>query len=255
MPPRSALLPVLAAVLALAPGPGCVRSQATSCGDKLCPVGLACARGTCVDQTVVTACARQPEGAACEVAEIGTGACQAGLCIIGRCGDAVINPFEACDGKELGGKSCLDFGSSDKAGLACTADCAFDTSKCTAFCGDGKKNSSEPCDGADFGKATCITKGFYGGQLTCTQSCEINTGGCTGKCGDGVLNGFNEQCDGADFGTATCALRGFLGAVSPMLCSATCAFDPTSCTCGEDLCKRTTEKCVLVGGIPTCEAI
>ena len=48
------------------------------------------------------------------------------------------------DGKALGGKTCLDFGSSDKAGLACAADCSFDTSKCTAFCGDGKKASTEP---------------------------------------------------------------------------------------------------------------
>jgi hypothetical protein len=252
--PRFAPITVLAVVLALGVWSGCVRSQATSCGDKLCPVGLACARGTCVDQTVVTACARQPEGATCEVAEIGTGACQAGLCMIGRCGDGVINPFEACDGNELAGKTCLDFGSTDKHGLTCTADCGFDTSKCTAFCGDGKRSSSEQCDGTELGKATCITRGFYGGQLTCTQRCEINTGGCAGMCGDGVRNGFNEQCDGADFGAATCATRGYLGAVSPMLCTAACALDPTSCTCGEDLCTRTTQKCVLVGEILTCEA-
>ena len=242
---------VLAAALAIA---GCVRSEAVTCGDRVCPTTLACARGQCVDRAILTACAAQPDGASCQVSAIGTGACQAGLCIIGRCGDGAIDPFEACDGKALGGKTCLDFGSSDKAGLACAADCSFDTSKCTAFCGDGKKASTEPCDGHDFGKATCITQGFYGGQLACTQDCQLNTAGCAGRCGDGVVNGFNEQCDGADFGGSTCAARGYLGTVSPLLCTPTCALDAASCACGDVRCAPRTQKCTIVGGIPTCGA-
>jgi hypothetical protein len=232
---------------------GCVRSEATTCGDKVCPATLACARGQCVDKAVVTACGKAADGAGCTVSDIGAGTCQAGLCIIGRCGDGKVDLFEACDGKELGGKTCLDFGSTDKAGLACAADCSFDTSKCTAFCGDGKKASSEQCDGKDFGKQTCITEGYYGGTLACTQDCMLNTAGCTGKCGDGVRNGFNEECDGADFGGMTCAKLGYLGAVTPLMCTATCSFDPASCACGIDLCTKTTQTCVDVNGTPTCK--
>ena len=233
---------------------GCASSEATSCGDLTCPAGRACARGTCVDQSVVTACAHLHEADSCMLPEIGTGTCQTGLCLIGTCGDGVINAIDACDGTDLGGKTCLDFGSSDATGLACTSDCSLDTSKCTAFCGDGVKGSAEDCDGKDFGSKTCISQGFYGGKLACTDLCTINVGECSGTCGDGVRNGL-EQCDGTDLGGSTCELRGLHGAVSPLLCSATCGFDPSSCTCGGALCARMTQKCVLVDDIPTCEAI
>lgn len=233
---------------------GCVGSDATLCGGLICPAGRACAAGTCVAQSVLTACAQRHDGDACTLAEIGTGVCQTGLCRIGACGDGVINAIDACDGADLGGKTCLDFGSSDAAGLACTADCSFDTSKCTAFCGDGVKGSAEECDAKDFGGKTCISEGFYGGTLACTDLCAINLGGCHGQCGDGVRNGL-EQCDGMDLGGSTCEARGFHGpAVSPLLCTAACGLDPSSCTCGGELCVRSTQKCVLVDGIPTCEA-
>jgi len=240
-------------VFAMLAAAGCVSSQASLCGDLVCPEGRACARGQCVDQAIVTACGRLQEGDACTLPEIGTGTCQAGLCLIGTCGDGVINAIDACDGADFGGKTCLDFGSSDAAGLKCTADCSLDPSGCTAFCGDGTKNSSEQCDGKDFGGKTCISQGFYGGSLACTNTCEINTGSCIGMCGDGVKNGL-EQCDGTDFGGTSCETRGFHGTVSPLLCDAACGLDASSCTCGGALCVRNTQKCALVDGIPTCEA-
>jgi len=234
---------------------GCATSQATRCGDLICPVGRACARGTCVDESIVTACGRLAEGASCTLPEIGTGTCQTGLCLVGTCGDGVINAIDACDGAELGGKTCLDFGSNDAGGLACTADCSFDTTRCTAFCGDGTKNTSEPCDGTDFAGRTCITEGFYTGKLVCTSDCAINVGDCSGRCGDNLRNSFVEQCDGADFDGSTCATRGYLGAVSPLLCTPACSFDPTSCTCGSELCLRNTQQCVLIDEVYTCEVI
>jgi hypothetical protein len=233
---------------------GCVRSEARSCGDKLCPKGQACARGACVDQSIVFACSRLAEGASCTMPEIGTGVCETGLCRIGSCGDGVIDPLEACDGAALGGKTCLDFRSTGSAGLSCASDCSFDISRCTASCGDGKKNTAEQCDGMDFGQKTCITHGFYSGSLVCTENCEVNTGGCIGMCGDGIRNGF-EPCDGNDFGTDSCMARGFLGEVTPMLCTSACSFDPTSCTCGGELCAKTTQRCVKADGIYTCMAL
>lgn len=53
------------------------------------------------------------------------------------CGDGVAEGDEACDGADLGGKTCDDFGLQYGA-LQCTPGCAHDASKCTnsAACGD-----------------------------------------------------------------------------------------------------------------------
>jgi hypothetical protein len=248
----SRLAPLLLLAIAAA---GCVRSESTVCGDLICPQGQSCARGRCVDQSVVFACTLHADGASCTLPTIGTGTCQTGMCIVGTCGDGVVNAIDACDGRDLGGKTCLDFGSTDKAGLKCKADCSFDPSGCTAYCGDGIKHSAEECDGKDLGGKTCITEGFYGGKPVCTSDCKLNLGGCKGRCGDGLRNSFTEECDGTDFGTTTCALRGYLGAVAPLICSATCSFDPMSCTCGGELCAPNTQQCVLSDEIYSCEAV
>ena len=246
---------VFVALVAMLPLAGCVGSQATQCGELICPEGRACVSGACVDSVIVTACARLSDGDSCMVAELGAGVCQSGLCKLGVCGDGVINGNEACDGGALGGKTCLDFQSTGPAGLACAADCSYDTSSCKARCGDGVKDVAEQCDGKDFGAATCLTEGFYAGELACTDKCEINLGGCEQRCGDGTRNGL-EQCDGMDFGvnTSTCAARGFPGPVTPLVCDADCALDPSSCLCGVERCAMTTEQCVQNNGVFTCEA-
>jgi hypothetical protein len=47
------------------------------------------------------------------------------------CGDGAIDGDEACDGAELGGKTCVDVDESFVGGeLACAADCTYDTSAC-----------------------------------------------------------------------------------------------------------------------------
>jgi len=240
----------LVAMLHLA---GCVASQATQCGGLLCPDGRACVAGACVDPLIVGACVGLRDGDSCTVAELGAGVCQARLCQLGACGDGVINGIDACDGADLGGKTCLDFGSTEATGLVCAADCSYDASKCTARCGDGVKNLAEQCDGRDFGAKTCITEGYYAGDLACTDACEINNNQCKERCGDGIRNGL-EQCDGRDFGASTCAERGFPGPVSPLLCNSTCGLDLGSCLCGVERCAMTTEKCVRTNDIFTCEA-
>jgi hypothetical protein len=246
--PRAAIL-----VLVMAAS-GCVTSQSTKCGDVICPVGHACANGHCVTQSVVRACQGLSEADSCELSQVGSGSCQSGLCVVGRCGDGKINAIEACDRKNLGGKTCLDFGSTYAEGLACTADCSFDKTGCTGYCGDGKRQPPEQCDGADFAGKTCITEGFYAGGLVCKTDCTINPGGCSEKCGDNVRNSFSEQCDGTDFGGSTCAKRGFFGIVSPLQCTAECGIDAMSCMCGDDRCARDTQRCVQRDGIFICEA-
>jgi hypothetical protein len=56
----------------------------------------------------------------------------------GVCGDGTAEGDEACDGADLGGKTCDDFGFQFGA-LKCAPGCAHDTSACTnnAACGDG----------------------------------------------------------------------------------------------------------------------
>lgn len=232
----------------------CVRSEATPCGDLTCPAGRACVRAdVCVDTAVVRACDASAENDPCSLPDVGEGSCHDGLCLIGACGDGIINAVDACDGAELGGKTCLDFGASSPEGLACAADCSFDKSGCVAFCGDGMKQQAEDCDGADFGGESCITMGYYAGDLVCSDSCTVNIGNCAGRCGDGVANGL-EPCDGTDLKNDSCAARGFLGAVTPMTCTTSCALAPTSCLCGDQHCAPNTQTCVLSGSIYSCEA-
>jgi hypothetical protein len=220
----------------------CVRSQAIPCGALVCPEDDLCANGNrCVARSLVAACSGLAEGVTCTLSDLGNGTCQGGLCITGTCGNGKVDGNEACDGKDLGGKTCMDFGSTFAAGLACAADCSFDLSGCNGVCGDGKKGAAEECDGNDFGGKTCtdlsppgtMNKFYRGGAPTCTVDCKINVGTCTGGyCGDGVIH-FGEDCDGSDFGGATCASLLHPGATTPLVCDqTTCTFTDDSCSCG-----------------------
>jgi hypothetical protein len=229
----------------------CVRSAATPCGDELCPIGLTCASDHCVDTEVVLACANQAESDPCNLGEAGSGTCQGGLCIVGRCGDGVINGVEECDSGDLGGKTCLDFGAPQAGGLTCGSDCTLDPSGCTAYCGNNHVDGTEQCDGTDFDNKSCVDYGYYGGTLACTTTCTVNLAGCAGHCGDGVIQGF-EQCDGANLNGETCLLLGYKGTVLPLTCGSDCAFAPASCTCGGVLC-TSTQQCVVTGEIASCQ--
>jgi hypothetical protein len=46
------------------------------------------------------------------------------------CGNGKIEGNESCDGYDLSGKTCADFGKANPAGLACSVNCTFDTSGC-----------------------------------------------------------------------------------------------------------------------------
>ncbi len=52
--------------------------------------------------------------------------CQAGC----QCGNGVLDAGESCDGADLGGTTCANFGSTDYPGLACTSECKWDLSGC-----------------------------------------------------------------------------------------------------------------------------
>ncbi len=250
----------------------CVRSQAGLCGDLLCPEGGVCAKGSvCVSGSLADACSGHGEGSDCSLGELGDGTCQGGLCIVGICGDGMVNGIEACDGTNLNGMTCVTFGSTDAAGLACKPDCSFDKSGCNGVCGDGHKGTEEQCDGDDFGGKTCAdfsppgtTNMFYrGGVPTCTINdgagaggCMVNTSTCTGGwCGDGTIQ-FGEDCDGTNLGqpAATCLSLGHPGAATPPTCDPmTCTYTEDSCSCGPNgPCPPTASTCVNNNGTYSC---
>lgn len=150
------------------------------------------------------------------------------------CGDGVREGAEECDGEDLGGRSCEDFGFPGGI-LSCGSGCRLDTSACGGSCGDGILQEPEACDGAELDGMTCMDFGFYAGDLACTSDCrDFDTSGCSGFCGDGILQGTHEACDGPDIGGASCADLGCRGAGTPG-CAANCLdFDRAGCFAGHD---------------------
>jgi hypothetical protein len=52
-------------------------------------------------------------------------------CLAGcQCGNGVVDPGESCDGSDVGGKTCANYGATDLPGLGCTRECSFDFTGC-----------------------------------------------------------------------------------------------------------------------------
>ena len=144
------------------------------------------------------------------------------------CGDEVREGDEECDGNDLGGQSCLDFGFQDGT-LVCGPDCTFFTEACST-CGNGQIEGTEACDGDDFGGTTCAELGFDGGSLACSGDCStIVDSGCmqAPTCGNGVIDP-GEGCDGANLNGQTCQSLGYDGGT--LTCTAGCQLDTNGCT-------------------------
>ncbi len=62
------------------------------------------------------------------------------------CGDGVLDAWEACDGADLGGATCISLGF-ESGEVSCNANCALDTAECAGrqdeLCGDGVCQPSE----------------------------------------------------------------------------------------------------------------
>ncbi len=105
------------------------------------------------------------------------------------CGNGIIDNGEECDGINLGGKTCANFGCTGGT-LKCTSQCKFDTSSCTgctnAVCGNGIIEKGEECDLNNFNGKHCSDYNCTGGYLSCIN-CKIDTSTCT-NCSSNVLN-------------------------------------------------------------------
>ena len=116
-----------------------------------------------------------------------------------RCGDGIVqSSCEACDGNNLNGYTCANFGYGGGT-LRCLNDCSdYSYVECVSqSCGNGIREGPEECDGNDFGELTCGSFGYGSGNLLCGSNC-INIGltQCTSPvlCGNGMINPF-ETCD------------------------------------------------------------
>ena len=145
----------------------------------------------------------------------------------GMCGNDIKEGDEECDGNDLGGVDCTDFGH-DAGTLVCANDCTLFTNACST-CGDGQLAVTEACDGSNFGGLTCTDLGFVGGSLSCSPDCtSVIDSGCmqAPDCGNGLLD-VGEACDGGNLGGQTCQSLGFDGGV--LQCTGGCMIDTSGC--------------------------
>lgn len=147
-------------------------------------------------------------------------------CVVGSCGDGVLDATELCDTSELVGEDCVSLGQGFLGGtLGCGVFCDdWDTAACVADqCGNSQLDQAELCDVGVFGGETCasIGQGFSGGTLACNATCDgWDIAGCMGAatCGDGTVIS-PEKCDDGnaanlDGCNPTCNFRGLVNTVA-----------------------------------------
>jgi hypothetical protein len=120
------------------------------------------------------------------------------------CGDGAVGGDELCDGSDLDGWTCVDFGF-EKGELSCMPGCTLDATGCS--------DETEPGDGDPTTGPTTTGPGDGDGD------------GDGDACGNGVID-VGEECDGADFGGVNCIDLGF-GPGLPLCIG--CQFDTSTC--------------------------
>ncbi|MEM6533958.1 MAG: hypothetical protein AAF654_15170 [Myxococcota bacterium] len=130
------------------------------------------------------------------------------------CGNDIREQDEVCDGSDLAGLDCTDFGFTATGGLECAPGCgAFDFTACGAQCDGVAIEPGEICDGtiftAGFSGSDCseLGEGYHpNGSYTCNSNCEgFDTINCQ-TCSDGVTNGSETGVDCGGELCPACAL-------------------------------------------------
>ncbi len=132
--------------------------------------GNVCTTDTCAAGTAKHA--NVTDGTKCDGVDVSKH-CVKGACLSNACGDGVRAGAEECDGKDLGGKTCADYGYSTPAGLACSSACALFTAGCKPVCGNGALEPGEECDDSNLvagdGCSKACTKEPAVGALVITE--------------------------------------------------------------------------------------
>ncbi|MCP4655931.1 MAG: hypothetical protein GY856_10990, partial [bacterium] len=214
------------------------------------------------DYTVTVRSFTVPDGPQ-DFALVVTGAFDPDQCAA-TCGNNTIECTEVCDGSDLGGMTCADFGCTGGGTLACNAGCdGFDISGCLgcpACNDDGVCDPGEDCfgcpadcpsgttTGAECGNGLCEA-GDGENCVNCASDCNGRQGGKPSRrfcCGDGggtnPLPCTDPQCSGGGFsctdepsvpGSYCCGLYGCESGEGCANCPLDCAV-PEVCTDGTD---------------------
>lgn len=220
---RPSLLVVLALVV-LAAAPAMASRATRRCVATSCrPAAQACMGGfRALAKSALAACDSRPRRvckrlvrqtlakqlAACQRELQACASCcrsDGAACPIAVCGNAIIEPGEACDGSVDG----------DCPGR-CRPDCTCAPKP--AQCGNGIREGSEPCDDAD--DDACPGR--------CNASCACNAP----RCGDGIVDP-GEACDGAALGACEAACSGDCTCV-PAVCGNGIVGGTEACEVGQD---------------------
>jgi hypothetical protein len=124
----------------------------------------------------------------------GDATCDGQICLVlelpngPRCGDNLAEGDEYCDGNDLRGQTCADFGYLTGT-LSCYPDCWYDMTGCagSSSCGNGLIEAGEECDGMDVAGVTCADVVAGGaGTISCSPDCTYDISDCR-VCGNGVV--------------------------------------------------------------------
>jgi len=161
-----------------------------------------------------------------------------------ECGNNVIEGNESCDGTDLGGATCADFGCTGGGTLACNATCdGFDTSGCfdCPQCDfDGVCELGEDCNSCPSDCVSGTTSGASCGNGICEAGDGENCVNCAADC-NGQQNGrpANRFCCGDGGGTnpvdcsdSRCTTGGFSCTTEPATVGSFCCGDLV-CSSGE----------------------
>lgn len=96
------------------------------------------------------------------------------------CNNGVIEAGEECDGMNLGGATCANFGFTNPAGLGCDG-CQLDPSGCKPTCGNGDLEDGEACDddntvAGDGCSPTCTLEMPTGNGASCNTPILVSAG-------------------------------------------------------------------------------
>jgi hypothetical protein len=152
------------------------------------------------------------------------------------CGDEILVPLEECDGADLGGLTCADFGCAGGT-PSCSGTCEIDTSSCTGCPGCDNDGVCEPGEDCSICPNDCIAGGEVPscGNGVCEagdEDCQSCPEDCNGQKGGAPSRRF---CCGSDTdrsGEVTCA--------DPRCTESgySCTTGPVSFCCGDLLCEE-----------------